>query len=216
MADYNLRIEADVDAPCPMTEWDGQWTLYSFKRNSVHYRDPNEFVKVVKADNDIVPSNIGLRRKLEVGLAHWVSYYEHSYGKYSLIGEGTQCRWDSRRLAGILVWENKPSDMGAKTYDERATDARNFLESYNNWMNGWINGVVFTNRDGEDAESCWGFFTQAEFESYIAEVLSPGDRVQVVEDMGFTIHLPEGIEVVTEWPEVLEPTAVTSGVFPIL
>jgi hypothetical protein len=130
MAKFTLRIDhdPDVESPC---ENDGSWKLYSFNSRHINYRDYRSFILDERGE-----LKIGIRRKLEVGTAFFVSCYEHSGIAYSLNGEGTQCRWDTTAVAGILVWEHSPKDMGAKNYADRQQDARNFLEEYNHWVNG--------------------------------------------------------------------------------
>ena len=201
MADHVLRIEFYDSPECPMV-WDGQWTLYSFNRNSIHHADPEQFVREW-ADGEATPADIGLRRKLGVGLAFWLQYYEHGLGQYDLKGEGPQCRWDTAPLAGILVWENKPGDMGAKSYDERASDARAFLATYNNWMNGLVYGYSLETPTGEHVDSCWGFYEP----DYLATAISSlkhGDRVKLKGTAAAAIdqsHLPAGVEVVEDFDD---------------
>jgi hypothetical protein len=77
---------------------------------------------------------------------------------------------------GLLVWEHPAAEMGAKTYDERATDAQTCLDEYNKWANGDVYGYDLTAREGgtivtytqsikgggwrqvpSESDSCWGF-----------------------------------------------------------
>jgi hypothetical protein len=162
-----IRIENDPDLENP-TEWDGQWTVYSFGRRHLSYKDPEELGLSLERGEDGKPKvlNPGLRRKLEVGLAFFLSYYEHGGSVWSLIGEGPQCRWDTVSLAGLLVWEHPPKELGAKSREDRAKDARRFLETYNAWSNGdgmgyVVEDVVECDRHEqhyEHLDSCWGFY----------------------------------------------------------
>src|SRR6185312_15574675 len=92
-----------------------------------------------------------------VGLAFWLQYHEHSLGRWDLKGEGPQCPWDTAYLAGILIWTGKPGDIGAKTLEGRAEDARDFLESYNAWANGETFWFRLTDENGEEIESIGGW-----------------------------------------------------------
>lgn len=167
-----VRIEHDDSPECPM-DWCCQWRLHSFNRRSIHNTDPSEFF------NDKGNPSIGLRRKLSVGLAFMLDYYEHGQGAYSLAGEGMQCQWDTSDNAGILIWEHSPKEMGAKTLEERAKDARNFLETYNNWMNGYVYGYIIETVDGEHVDSCWGYYSDADVTDAITAQLENGDRIKI-------------------------------------
>lgn len=115
-----IRIECDNDVECPMDQ-DGQWTLYTGKRNSIHFLHPDKW------------EGKKWGRKEKTGLAFRLEYYEHGRGAYSLQGEGMQCQWDTVPFAGWLVWNHPAKDL-AKTKEDRDKDARSFLESYNAWM----------------------------------------------------------------------------------
>jgi len=140
-----VEIWHDQDAPNPMDN-DGSWKLYSFSTRHVNFKHPDEF------------RGIGFTRKLQVGTAFLLSYYEHGNCVWSLRNEGPQCQWDSVRTAGILVWEESPSNMGAKTLEERAKDARAFLKDYTAYCNGECYGYTITDEQGEIINSCGGYF----------------------------------------------------------
>lgn len=145
-----IRLEYDTDTENPM-EHDGQWTLYSFSNRHVNYKHPDEIMPDGK-----IP--IGLRRKLDVGLAFFLDYFEHGQCVWSLAGDGPQCQWDTERRAGILIWEHSPKEMGAKDRESRAKDARDFLETYTAWCNGECYGWSIEDEDGEHIDSCWGYY----------------------------------------------------------
>ncbi len=181
-----VRLEHDSDTENPL-DWDGSWTLYSFGRRHGNFRNPEELGLSLEQDSDGWPvvQNPGLRRKMAVGLAFFVSYYEHSGVQWSLPGEGMQCRWDSVRCAGLLVWMNKPSDMGARTYEDRKKDARGCLEIYNSWLNGdcyyWM-----VEQDGDDLNSCGGYIGSDHLEGMFDEIRDAipddADEIEVVGD----------------------------------
>lgn len=158
MAKYRLILDHDDDVECPC-ENDGSWKLYSFDPRHTNYRDYHEFIPEYGV-------NIGVQRKLNVGTAFLLSCYEHSGISYSLNGEMTHEPWDTKHTAGILVWEESPKNMGAKTYAEREQDARNFLEEYNHWVNGHCYCYAIEKMEtcptckhehGEVVESCGGY-----------------------------------------------------------
>jgi hypothetical protein len=204
-----LCLEHDYDVDCP-SDNDCSWKLVSFGRRHGNYEDPDNYLTCNK-DGQLAPANIGLRRKLQVGLAFVLSYYEHGGSEWSLMGEGMQCRWDTTRVAGILLFDGKPNDMGAKTLEDRAKDARGFLEVYNDWANGNTYYIALEtpeefadngwHRDGEVIEdgSCGGFIGLDHAAEFLTEVLEPGDKVKAggeLKDMVQYLKLPEGVELV--------------------
>lgn len=154
-----LTLVRDSDLQNP-SEFDGAWKLYSFSRRHRDHENPETFFPNGKP-------TLAIRRKLEVGTAFLLSYYEHSGSLWSLQGEGPHCQWDTVDMAGILVWEHKPSDMGAKTREARAKDAQGFLDDYNDWANGYgygyqIEEVVTLpcgHTETNEVDSCYGFYS---------------------------------------------------------
>lgn len=199
-----LEINTDYDVDLPDSGYDG-WKLVSFGRKHVNYEDPDKFVKAFdQPTKEVTPANVGLARKLKVGLAFWLSYYEHGQGAWSLIGEGTQCRWDTACLAGLLVWTGKPGDIGL---EDRADDARNFLESFNDWLNGNIYWFRLTDENGEEIESFGGMIGDEALSEVVGEELKAGDNVVIEGDAAWLkehLVLPEGVNVVDEFPDQLE------------
>lgn len=197
----NLKLEVghDLDVDLPDAGYDG-WRLVSFGRKHVNHEDPAKYVKAFnQRTGEVTPASIGLARKLNVGLAFWLSYYEHGLGCWSLKGEGPQCPWDTALLAGILIWTGKPGDIGAKTLDDRAEDARNFLESFNDWANGNCYWFRLTDDSGEEIGSIGGLIGGEAVSEVVGEELQAGDSVKVEGDAAWLKHhlqLPAGVNLV--------------------
>ena len=178
-----VTLHYDQDAECPCDN-DCQWKLVSFNHRHINYQDPDKYLEV--RDGEVVGANIGLRRKLEVGTAFILSYFEHGEGAWSLKGEGTQCRWDTAQIAGVLLWEHPVNEMGSKTYEERAEDARKFLEVYNEWANGHCYGYSIEEEvtlpcghtETKDLDSCFGFIGDDYMLDQVKELVA-GDAAKV-------------------------------------
>lgn len=175
--------DPDVESPCEY----GSWKLHSFCSRHVNYKHPSELGLGLYLGPDGLPpiENIGLKRKLEVGTAFILSYFEHGDGCWSLRGEGPQCQFDSTQIAGLLVWEGKPKDCSfckeeflkqleapghqydkawfSRDYKTRASAARSFLKNYSDWANGHCYQYSIkeydeeTEEEGEDIDSCSGY-----------------------------------------------------------
>jgi hypothetical protein len=165
MAKVTLRIEHDSDAENP-TSFDS-WKPYSFSPRHSNHKSPE--------DLGLFPLSIGMRRKLKTGTAFLLSYFEHGNSLWMLKNgttpAGVEFRWDGIRCAGLLVWEDTPKNLGAKTYADRTKDAQNFLDTYNAWCNGSCFGYSIDGADGEDYGSCWGFYESDYMLSEIEEAL---------------------------------------------
>lgn len=144
-----VKIVPDHDIENP-SDWDHNWRVISFSNRHINYEP---------ADRHLDPIPLALRNKLRAGTAFILSYYEHSGSAWSLQGEGMQCNWDTTRCAGLLIWDHKITDMGARTPADRAKDARAFLEVYNAWANGHGHGYEIIDSDTDETlESCYGFY----------------------------------------------------------
>ena len=175
-----------AESPC---ETDG-WKLYSFNSRHVSFKHPSHFsTKFDHASRRPIPVNPGLRQKLDRGLAFWLSYYEHGLGCWSLIGEGTQCQWDTAYVAGILVWEEPAGNLGPKKYADREEDARSFLKTFTSWANG----------------ECYGFQIRESFDDAIDDIdygfygteWVEKEAKRVIESM---TKVPDGTEFRFIWP----------------
>jgi hypothetical protein len=152
MAKVIITIEHDSDCENP-ADFDCQWKPYSF--NTRHFNFLN-FPDLWGNPSERLP----LARKLKVGLAFYLSYYEHGNCLWFIKGEqptGVEFQWDGTRFAGLLVWNHPPSEIGAKSYEERYKDASQFLENYTEWCNGNCWGYSIETVRGKYVDSCWGF-----------------------------------------------------------
>jgi hypothetical protein len=176
------------------SDWDGQWKLYSFGRRHRSFKDPETFFP------DGEPT-LAIRNKLRAGTAFVLSYYEHGNCLWSLAGTGPQCRWDTVQRAGLLVWEHKLADMGAKTYEAREKDARSFLETYTAWCNGEIYGFNVEERvlmpcghtEIRPLDGCGGFYGNdlSYMKEQIMEALEGETDIEVKGDASFLFSARE-------------------------
>lgn len=107
--------------------------------------------------------------------------YDHGSQHWSISGRGYQCRWDTARGAGVWVpdqYLREQIDLDvAKGLDLRAQSLKycqQFLDSYNDVINGNVYGVVVEcfDREGNIVrdESCWGYIGSEHAEESLKEV----------------------------------------------
>jgi hypothetical protein len=169
-----ITIDHDQEVGVPWEDCDGCWRVISTSPRHNHYESPETY------------QHIGFRRKLAVGLAFQLSRYSHGSTCWSLVGDGPQCSWDTTQNGGYLVWDHKPREMGAKTYEDRRKDAKAFLVMFNDWCNGncyWykVERVTECSHCGaevaEDLGSCGGFIGDDSLFDALREVMGsyPGE-----------------------------------------
>ena len=203
-----VKIESDPNLECPM-DIDGAWTLYSFCRRHLHFCAPDDLpcskrgpairFTVVGNELEMKVCDPGLRVKMRVGLAFVLSYYEHSGSLWMLkdgnIPGGVEFQWDGTRIAGLLVWNHDPSDMGAKSYPDRMKDAQSFLDEYNAWANG--DGLCYTIEDAEGnmIDSCMGYVSdnKADMINDIRAAIreTPGHEIELTGDCAWVTCVEE-------------------------
>jgi hypothetical protein len=150
----NLEIWYDHDTDSPNDR--GDWQLHSFNSRHRAFTDPANFIRPGPL-GAIVPVNGGISRKLAVGTAFILSYFEHGDCVWGHHGETPSCQWDTTKVAGILVWEQPAKNLGPKSYVDREEDARYYLEEYTDWANGQCLGYTLTDDRGTVKDSCGGF-----------------------------------------------------------
>ena len=143
-----LQIECEEDSSIskevnPSNEYG--WKVYSFNDRHYNYRDPDTVMSVKYESHgpgflsvDVYGVDVGIRRKLDVGTAFWLDRFEHGNCVWSLHGSGPQCRFDTSRYGGIMIWEGDLKNLPAKTFEKRAEHAKKLLSAYTSWCNGEV------------------------------------------------------------------------------
>jgi len=126
-----------MENPC---EYDG-WKVYSFSDRHTNHKSPEKIGFDYDDDDNFGPDE-DLKAKLDTGLAFTLDYFEHGQCKWSLAGEGPQCRFDTARFAGIIIWEGDEGDIGPVSVEGRRKDAKAFIARYTLWCNGEIYGYT--------------------------------------------------------------------------
>lgn len=203
----NIGYDHGCDSPA---DNDGAWKLYSFNRRHTAFKRPDHFF----TENRKPKANI--RNKLRVGLAFILGYHEHGNCEWALSGEQHPCPWDSVDVAGVLVWEEKPGNMGAKTKEDRAKDARSFLEEYTNWCNGECYYYDITDENGEDCGGSGGMIGAEWLFDAMAEDIETGDTWEFVGECAdvasyYENKLKEAAAEPSEWTVTLSGTEREDG-----
>jgi len=173
----HLIVRIDSDHCENPAEFDGNWRLISYCSRHTAFEHPDKLFNVTREYGWLVfnPRDLGLRRRLEVGLAFHLSYYEHglcSWFRKGNGGPGTDCRFDGVTHAGLLVFEHGSKAIGAKTYAERAADADRFLACYTDWCNGNGLSVDVRTSSGEHVDGCCGGYYGCEYKTVVEDAVN--------------------------------------------
>lgn len=165
---FRITLEQDYDAENP-TEW-SLFKVVSFNRRHSSFLDPDSLLPcqyLTGRGNNLSFNGdpceaMPWEHTEELALDHGykpnpdilfeLSYYEHGLCRWSLGGRGPNCRWDSVRFAGVLMWDGPKDERAwfdALTQDEKEGQAEGFLETYTDWCNGDVNVVVIEKWDDE-------------------------------------------------------------------
>lgn len=198
----SIEVDDDCNDPSAAGGDDGCWRLWSFNPNHSNHKTPwdlgfmssGELIAVEEVDDstECSPNEVAeLHRKLDVGLAFRLGYYEHGQCDWHLSGQGgpgSDCRFDGRRFAGLLVWEEPDDHMGHTTYEDRFDNAKGFLEVYTAWCNGECYGYSVKTAGGEEIDSCWGFYGN-DMEYMFSQIQSATEGKEVIRVTGDAEHL---------------------------
>ena len=99
-------------------------------------------------------------------LVCWWDLYMYEHGGSALsVGKGFSCTWDSGQV-GIVGWTKEQWKTwwaeewtGTDKQKEQALAAIICqIETLDHWHNGRVYGYIVTDDDGEEGDSCWGFY----------------------------------------------------------
>ena len=140
----NIEIYYDEHAEGP-EQWEdeGAVKLISFNRrygNNHGFSDPQEAIEHAKANNMHV---------------YQIRSYIHSGIALSL---GSEYPFNDRFDSGFygLILVTKDESIIAKPNEY----AESYIKSWNTWANGEVRGFMALDKDGEDIDSCWGFYDE--------------------------------------------------------
>jgi len=155
MTKLTLKIEQDLDAENPTSMDDG----FKFFTNTPRNLNSMNTETEMSAYTDDRPSIPEICDRIEKELGDgWKAFpvyaYIHSGIALSLGRNGYpfDCPWDSG-LGGIMAFT--ANDRGDTAPEEVA---KGYIESLNQYLSGDVHGYIIEDEDGNDLESCWGFF----------------------------------------------------------
>ena len=185
MRKLKLTIQYDEMDESPLEYSD--WKHVSFNNKHRGFCDPYEYLQPPNEHGE-VRGVFGFHNKLKHGTAFILSCYEHSGIAWSLMGEGTQCEFDSARVAGLLIYEGDLKWL-PKTYKERQDQARSMVDVFTNYCNGQVfyydlEEITPCSKCGnddhvEEIDSCGGYYELHQVVANAALNIVEGDEITI-------------------------------------
>jgi len=150
----NIEIQVDEDPMNPRTEWDNicifhiAHSRYNFGDKNYNDRDSvKEAELTAVANGDIV-----------------LPLYMYEHGGITISLGPFSCPWDSGQVGFVQVPKRKMiEEFGGKIFTpalkKKALEiAEGEVQTLDSYVRGDVYGYVITDKDGEDIDSCWGWY----------------------------------------------------------
>ena len=191
LANGTLEIISDEDPQNPRTEWDNLGTMVCFHKRyglgdthdykSKDYDNWNAVKAQIVKDHDpalILPlymmDHSGLTIRCDC----------NAFQACDSAG------WDWGQIGFIFVSKDKVrNEWGVKRITKKLLSLvnrslRGEVEVYDQYVRGDVYGYRFMDSDGEELDSCWGFFGSDPIENGMVDSLPEDARQQIVEQLG--------------------------------
>ena len=150
-ANRTIRIELDTDPMNPRKDWDPVTTIYHWHR---HYDFGTKIQGMDEED-----FRAFLEEKGEEVLALSPLYLmDHSGQSLSTTPFG--CPWDSGQVGWVVITQSRAAALGF--VDQVEADWIRILQAevkqYDQYLRGEVYGFQVVGLDGDELESCWGFY----------------------------------------------------------
>lgn len=168
-----LRIFQDEDCPSPR-EWDNLGTMVCFHPrynlgDKHNYRDPDDFWFYLAEEisgstywtEQMTPKR---REKYVRENAIVLPLYLYDHSGLTMRTYPFSCPWDSGQVGWIYVTKAEVrKEYGVKRVTKKVRDRviaalKAEVGTYSQWLEGDVYGFVLEDAQGNEIDSCWGFF----------------------------------------------------------
>jgi hypothetical protein len=151
-----IKIVRDDDPPHPRKDWDNLGTiLYTSSRYVLGDKE-------VTSDylQEVMDKGVDLYGDPVI----WLPVYAYIHGGVVLNTSGFSCRWDSGQCGIIMVSKAKVKEewkkqrISPKLHKQILQCLESEVKTYSQYLEGDVWGYVIEDDQGEQVESCYGFF----------------------------------------------------------
>jgi hypothetical protein len=161
---FTIRIEQDENPMNPRTEWDNFGIIAYKHRNYIlgeeEINDPDDFLAGLAGVEPDKDNLMELAQRKNVILP--VYLYDHS--GITISCHPFSCPWDSGQVGYIYAtYEQIRKEYNVKHVTKKVIEKvknllRSEIETFDNYLTGEVYGFIVEDKDGEDVDSCWGFY----------------------------------------------------------
>jgi len=90
--------------------------------------------------------------------------YMYDHSGITINTTGFSCKWDSGQVGWVWITRENAEAMGCEGWsEEKLLDTiRAEVSEYNSYLTGEVHGYVIKDANGEEVNSCWGFYGSTE------------------------------------------------------
>lgn len=175
----SYRIEQDTNATSP-SDWEDKSLFLVAKHRDFYVPEPDQ-KRIPESANEVVDN---WKR------THWVfplEAYIHSGIVLALSGEGNfpDRNWDVSQLG--FVFASKKEWRLSKSARKAALSK---VSEWNQYLSGDVWGIVIEDDEGNEVDSCWGFYGREYAETEAKQMLADAERAATVEAEESNPQLP--------------------------
>lgn len=173
--EYNgktIEIRLDDDPQNPRQDFDPFGKMICFHKR---YRLGDEHDYRPEDYSGWDEMEAAIRKQEDVAVILPLYMYEHS--GYTIRTTPFDCKWDSGQLGFIFISKAKARQemmvkrLTAKVLEQVRKNLVSEVKTYDDYLTGSVYGYVVKNANGEEVDSCWGFYgyEETQDDSYMIE-----------------------------------------------
>lgn len=196
---YTINVEYNQDPANPRTEWNNVCTMVcfhsrynlgdmerfgkSYRPISENYREPIDLLyELASVDRDEYQEkqyeecgeyndmdNADLYRLIEERGTLISSLYLYDHSGITISMSGFSCPWDSGQVGWIYVTKETIEKEWGGDVESAKKYMEGEVEVYDNYLTGEVYGFRIEDPDGNEMDSCWGYYGDSGKDDMIKE-----------------------------------------------
>lgn len=180
---YSIEVIQDTDPESPR-QWDPPSTMVTWhKRYNLGDEQPKEghdewLEQMAKIDTEIENYEFSIEdciRMIEEQGTIILPLYLYSHSGITISTSPFSCKWDSGQIGYIYITKESMEKEG---WDPEHAEKwlQGEVETYDEWLRNEVYGYQLVNNEGEEMDSCWGYYGDPETSGLLADAKSAIDH----------------------------------------